>query len=98
MNEIDVFELKKILDSATKHLLIDVREDFERKEFNIGGTWIPMNEIPQKIDQIPKTDCDVIIYCRSGKRSANVIQYLESFGYKNLYNLKGGVISWQNEF
>jgi rhodanese-related sulfurtransferase len=53
-----------------------------------------MNEVPDNICQIDKTK-QVIVHCRSGKRSASVIQYLESnHGFTNLYNLEGGILAW----
>ncbi|MDG1841813.1 MAG: rhodanese-like domain-containing protein [Crocinitomicaceae bacterium] len=37
------------------------------------------------------------MYCRSGYRSANVCHYLNELGYKNVFNLKGGILNWNNE-
>jgi rhodanese-related sulfurtransferase len=79
-------------------LLIDVREDFENADFNIGGTLIPMNKVFENIDTIPK-DKPVVLYCAKGIRSAMVIQRLEEkYGYTNLINLSGGMYGWKNVF
>lgn len=97
MKEISVSELKALLDSSADIQLIDVREPSEFESAQIGGELIPLGTIPQNVDKISK-DKQVIIHCRSGKRSANAIQFLESnFGYDNLYNLEGGILAWRDE-
>jgi adenylyltransferase/sulfurtransferase len=74
-----------------------VREPHEYEIANLKGTLIPMNEIPDHIDEIAK-DKPVVIHCRSGKRSATIVQYLESSqGFDNLYNLAGGILAWADE-
>lgn len=97
MKEISVTELKDLIDNQTDFQLIDVREIAEYQICEIGGELIPLNTLPINIEKISK-DKQVVIHCRSGKRSANAIQYLEdNFGYTNLYNLKGGIIAWAAE-
>lgn len=97
MKEISVSELKALLDSGADIQLIDVREPAEFESAQIGGELIPLGTIPQNVDKISK-DKQVIIHCRSGKRSANAIMFLESnFGYDNLYNLEGGILAWRDE-
>lgn len=92
-----VVELKKMIDSQEDFQLIDVREENEFDICNINGQLIPMAEIPDNLDKISKEKL-VVIHCRSGKRSANVIDYLESnFNYTNLYNLTGGILAWADE-
>jgi rhodanese-related sulfurtransferase len=97
MKEVNVHELKKMLDNKEDFQLIDVREKGEHDFCNIGGTLIPMGQIFQNIDRIEK-EKKVVIYCRSGNRSANVIRGLEQhFGLSNLYNLRGGILDWSDE-
>ena len=97
MKEISVSELKALIDSGADIQLIDVREPAEFESAQIGGELIPLGTIPQNVDKISK-DKQVIIHCRSGKRSANAIMFLESnFGYENLYNLEGGILAWRDE-
>lgn len=94
MKSINTKEFKQLMDSNEDFQLIDVREPFEFEEANMNGLLIPMNDIPANIDQIA-TDKKVIIHCRSGMRSANVIQYLEQqHGFDNLYNFEGGILAW----
>ena len=96
MNTITVQELKQKIDSNEPHQLIDVREDYEYETGNINGVHIPMGDIADSIEKIA-TDKPVIVQCRSGKRSASVIQFLESKGIKNLHNLEGGILAWKDE-
>jgi adenylyltransferase/sulfurtransferase len=56
-----------------------------------------MADVPTHVDQISKTK-KVIIHCRSGSRSGNMVQWLEkNHGFNNLYNLKGGILAWAKE-
>ena len=85
------------MDSKANYQLIDVREEYEFDEVNINGELIPMGEVLENVDKISK-DKQVIVQCRSGKRSASVIQSLEKeHGYINLYNLKGGILAYIEE-
>lgn len=97
MKEITVQELKKLKDTNANFQLIDVREEHEFDEANLGGHLIPLGEIIDRADEVNK-DKQVVIHCRSGKRSATAIQALESnLGYTNLYNLKGGILAYIEE-
>ena len=96
MKEITVQELKEMQDNHEDFQLIDVREPYEYDEENLGAVLIPLGEIPANTDKIAK-DKKVVVHCRSGKRSANAIQFLEKQGYDNLYNLKGGILAYQQE-
>ncbi len=97
MKEVSVLELKSKMDNKENFQLIDVREPFEVEICEIGGLNIPLAEVPGRLDEIRK-DVPVIIHCRSGKRSGNIIAYLEAtFGYTNLFNLEGGILEYAKE-
>jgi len=97
MKEISVQELKQLIDNKKNFQLIDVREEYEYDEANINGELIPMGEVMDNLDKISK-DKQVVIHCRSGKRSATVISALESqHSFTNLYNLKGGILAYIEE-
>lgn len=97
MKEITVQELKTLMDSDEEFQLIDVRERHEYEIANINGELIPMDEILSKKEKI-SAHKKVILHCRSGVRSGNVIKLLEKqHGFNNLYNLKGGILAWSNE-
>ena len=95
MKEITVEELKAMREQGEEFQLIDVREPHEYEEANLGGELIPLGQIPQHVDNVKK-DRKVIMQCRSGRRSANAVKYLENnHGFDNLYNLKGGILAYQ---
>lgn len=97
MKEISVEELKQKMDANEDFQLIDVREDWEVEVCTIGGKHIPMGKILDHKDEL-RTDVPVIMQCRSGGRSANVVSALESrTGMTNLYNLKGGILAWADK-
>jgi sulfur-carrier protein adenylyltransferase/sulfurtransferase len=97
MKEVTVQELKELMDKGEDFQLIDVREPYEFDICNIGGELIPQSEVPQNVEKINK-EKQVIIHCRSGARSGNIIQWLETnHGYSNLYNLKGGILAWARD-
>lgn len=96
MKEITVAELKKLKDEKASFQLIDIREEHEIDICQIEGEHIPMDNIMDDLTKISK-DKQVIIHCRSGARSGAVCIKLESLGYTNVYNLKGGIIAWANE-
>jgi sulfur-carrier protein adenylyltransferase/sulfurtransferase len=97
MKSITVTELKTLMDQGADFQLVDVREIYENEAANLNGLLIPMGEIPTNVDKIDK-DKQVVIHCRSGKRSANVIGFLEeNHGFTNLYNLEGGIMAWVDQ-
>ena len=96
MKEISVQELKEKIDKNEDFQLIDVREDFEYEMSNLGGTLIPLGGVLIEAAKIDKTK-QVVIMCRSGKRSAAAIMQLEQQGFTNLYNLQGGILAWASE-
>ena len=97
MKSITVQELKQLMDSNEEFQLIDVRETYENEICSLNGLLIPMNEIPGRVEELVK-EKKVIVHCRSGKRSANVSDFLEqNYQLTNLYNLEGGILSWIEE-
>jgi adenylyltransferase/sulfurtransferase len=97
MKEISVQELKQMKDSGEDFQLIDVREPYEFDICNLGGELIPMGTILDNAARISK-DKTVVLHCRSGQRSRMAIQSLEEkFGYRNLFNLKGGILAYADE-
>ncbi|MGB0932510.1 MAG: ThiF family adenylyltransferase, partial [Chitinophagales bacterium] len=97
VKEVTVRNLQNLLKKGADFQLIDVREPYEYEIVNIEGELIPLGQITQETNRISK-DKQVIVHCRSGKRSADAIRALEQeFGYENLYNLKGGVLAYAKE-
>ena len=95
VKDISAEKLKKMIDEQASFQLIDVRQPYEHEIFNIGGTLLPSDKILDSQSDIA-TDKIVILYCRSGARSSQAIQRLQALGdFHNLYNLKGGILAWQ---
>lgn len=77
--------------------ILDVREPHEYEIANIGGELIPLATVSANADKIDRNK-KVIVHCKMGGRSAKAIHELEDkFGFKNLYNLKGGILGWIDE-
>ncbi len=96
IKEISVQELKKMLVEKQDFQLIDVREKSEFDFVNLNGELIPLNSILQNQHKIFK-DKRVVIYCKSGLRSAKAIELLQQNGFDNVYNLKGGILAYIKE-
>jgi len=94
MNQVTAQELKKWNSADKDYLLVDIREDWERALYNIGGTHIPLGELVSRMSELPKNK-DVVLYCEKGIRSVLAIQRLESSGFHNLINLSGGMKAWK---
>ena len=88
--EITTDEFKKMIAENIDFQLIDVRESYEYEVANLGGTLIPLSTIALKTALISK-EKQVIVHCKSGARSAKAIAQLETLGFDNLWNLKGGI-------
>ena len=95
--EINVQELKRRQDAGPVKL-IDVREPHEYEEDNLGGQSIPLSTVPDQLEAIGSKDEEIIVHCRSGKRSAQAQRYLESEGYSNVHNLTGGILAYREAF
>lgn len=95
-DEISVSELSEILENDPSTPLIDVREQEEFDEVNLSGTLIPMSELEERWQEIPK-DGTVYIYCRTGRRSRTAVEFLKTKGYANCVNVTGGIVAWLNE-
>ena len=100
MKHISVEELKAKLDSGEKINLIDCREPHEYEEANLGGRLIPLGKIQtMQIDEIEDLkDEEVYIHCRSGKRSQMACMVLDQMGFKDTYNVDGGILAWQEKY
>jgi len=95
--EITVEELKRKIDNDEKFTLIDCREPFETRISSIGGELIPINDLPNRIDELNKEE-EIIVYCRTGHRSHYAVQYLrDNAGFTKVKNLLGGINLWADK-
>ena len=75
-----------------KEFLLDVREEYEYQDGHIkGAVNLPLREILGKKESLPK-DKDIYVYCRSGHRSADAVNFLKSLGFEKVHNVEGGFI------
>jgi rhodanese-related sulfurtransferase len=100
MQNITPEEVKERLDRGEQLNLVDVREPYERAEFNIGGAHIPLGQVQMmQVDELNNLkNEEVIVYCRSGNRSGQAALILETLGFANTKNLAGGMLAWQSKF
>jgi rhodanese-related sulfurtransferase len=100
MQTISVNELHARLQAGEKVNLVDVREPNENAEFNIGGILYPLGRVREfDVDELEGLkDQEVVVYCRSGNRSGQACQLLETMGFSNLKNLTGGMLAWREHF
>jgi adenylyltransferase/sulfurtransferase len=92
--EIGVDELKAKRDRGDRFTLVDVREPHEWQVSEISGSLkIPLGRLAQSLDQLAPED-EIVVYCRSGARSATAVQFLVGHGYARARNLVGGINRW----
>lgn len=100
MKQISVEELKARIDSGEKINLIDCREPHEYEEANLGARLIPLGKF-QMMDLDELEDLkneEVIVHCRSGKRSAMACTILDQMGFQNTVNVEGGILAWIDKY
>jgi len=96
IREITPAELQQLLSSDNPPTFLDIREEGEAAICAIeGATLIPMNTLPQRLQEIPR-DRPVVLYCHAGMRSMMVGQWLSQQGYDAL-SLAGGIDRWAYE-
>ncbi|MBV19658.1 MAG: NADH oxidase [Cytophagia bacterium] len=98
MKSISPKELNSFIESDNSNFqLIDIRDEYEYDICCIGGEKINMYSITDNIDKLSKNK-KIIIYCRTGVRSANIVNLLEkNFSFDNVYNLDGGIMRWRDD-
>ena len=91
-------EAKKIMDTESGYIILDVRTQEEYDEAHIpGAIVIPNTEIEARAEsELPDKDQMILVYCRSGRRSKLAADILVELGYTNIYEF-GGIIDWPYE-
>lgn len=75
--------------------LLDVRMEPEYKEFHLpGATLVPLPDLPDRLEEIDK-EKPIVVYCRSGMRSAAAARLLAGAGFPRIVNMLGGAMAWQ---
>jgi sulfur-carrier protein adenylyltransferase/sulfurtransferase len=96
IQEITATELKARQDRGEKVFILDVREPHEYQICNLNGKLIPLGDLQRRVNELDSS-VEMVVHCRSGKRSADAIHFLQTAGFKKLWNLKGGVLAWADE-
>jgi adenylyltransferase/sulfurtransferase len=97
--EITPTELKARIDAGDVPVLVDVREYYEADIADLpelGQARIPTAEFMARVDELNK-ESDLVLYCRSGRRSEWAARILLDRGYERVLNLKSGVLGWRTE-
>ena len=97
IEKIDAGTAIRLLD-AGKAVAVDVREPDEYAVGHIpGAKLLPLGEVNSRAAEVlPEKEATWLVYCRTGRRSAEAVQKLDALGYSNLYDL-GGILSWPYE-
>jgi rhodanese-related sulfurtransferase len=94
-NKISVNALNELLMAKEAVFLLDVREPHEHEVFNLGGSLIPLADLPYRLKALPR-DQLIVVYCRSGQRSQTAVDFLQQMGFMQAKNLVGGVLAWSD--
>ena len=97
--EITVQDYLSLRNSDNPPFLLDVRQPEEQIVSSLGGTLIPLSELPFRMEELEsrKNDEMLVVHCQMGGRSAQAVQYLRMNGFDNVVNLKGGMKAWMEE-
>lgn len=95
MNELSVLELKEKIESGKDFILLDVRESHELyiSNLEIESIHIPFDELSSRVDELDGSK-EIIVMCRSGNSATTACKLLTEKGFKNVFNLKGGINEW----
>ena len=94
--EIAPRELKARLDRGDDLFILDVREPHEYQICNLGGHLIPLGDLSRRVSELDSSR-EIVAHCRSGKRSAEAVEFLRKAGFRKVLNLKGGILAWSDE-
>jgi adenylyltransferase/sulfurtransferase len=94
--EITPRELKQRLDHGDDLFVLDVREPHEFQICNLNGYLIPLGDLPRRVHELDSSR-EIVAHCRSGKRSADAVEFLRKAGFRKIWNLKGGILAWSDE-
>lgn len=95
--EIEVTEVKKMLDRGDNFVLVDVREPHEYQIASIPGSkLIPLGEVGKRLDELDP-NADIVVHCKSGMRSAKACGILKANGFQHVRNMKGGILAWSDQ-
>jgi len=96
---IDALELKELLDSGRKLVLLDVRDAAELVISTLeplGAFCLPVEELEARIDELER-GVEMVLFCRTGSRSLEAVEFLHSRGFVRTLSLAGGINGWARD-
>ena len=93
MREISATELKTRQDRGDNLFVLDVREPHEYQICNLGGLLLPLGDMPRRVHELDSSR-EMVVYCRSGPRSAKAVAFLRQAGFRKVKHLAGGILAW----
>ena len=97
LGEIEPTEVKQKIDRGDKFVLIDVREPHEYQICRIPtSVLIPLGDLPKRLNELDK-NAEIVAHCKSGVRSGKATNLLRENGFKNVRNMKGGILAWSDK-
>jgi adenylyltransferase/sulfurtransferase len=95
--EVTAQEVKKMMNEKKPFVLIDVREPHEFQICRLPGSkLIPLGQVAKRMNELNSAD-EIVVYCRSGQRSAKAAELLTKVGFSKVHNLKGGILAWSDQ-
>jgi molybdopterin/thiamine biosynthesis adenylyltransferase/rhodanese-related sulfurtransferase/molybdopterin converting factor small subunit len=96
-DEITVAELKEKMERGDKFTLLDVREPYEYAIAKINGSkLVPLGTVHDRLHEFDSAE-EIVLQCKSGRRSMEALQIFRTAGFKKLKNLHGGILAWSDE-
>ncbi len=94
--ELDPKDVKKKIDRKDDFFLLDVREPHEVQICTIPGAHlIPLGQVTARVNELNSAD-EIVVYCRSGKRSGQAVEFLKKAGFRKVKNMRGGILAWSD--
>ncbi len=95
--ELDPEDVKKKIDRKDDFFLLDVREPHEVQICTIPGSHlIPLGQVTARMNELNSAD-EIVVYCRSGKRSGQAVEFLKQAGFRKVKNMRGGILAWSDK-
>jgi sulfur-carrier protein adenylyltransferase/sulfurtransferase len=94
--EITVQDLKALMDTEKDIFILDVRNPDEYAICHLPATLIPLKELPSRLSEL-NPEQQIVVYCHGGGRSGRAVAFLQTVGFKDVVNLRGGITAWAQE-
>ncbi len=94
---VEIITFEQLMEKKDHFEIIDVRTPQEHEQFNIGGINFPVEELQNHSDYISNCSKSIVVYCLSGKRSAEAVRKIKNiYPEKEVYSLKDGIQKYKH--